>query len=335
VTDTGDANGKAAKADVRFSQGRSPAYPYIDLQKAVERAQQVRAAGAARQAMPPETFYQIWKIGPQSSGARQTMAALNHFGLATYQSRGDSRKVKLSDLALKIVLDTQPISAERDAAVKEAALSPGVHRELFDKYGPILPADFVIHTYLVRDRGYNEQAAKSLISEYKDTLAFAGLNKPDNMPEAKDEFVDEHPLQPAKAGDFVQWTSGGVDQFDSPRRVVAVSDDGLWLWVEGSQTGIAMSQISVTSGEPAGAAQPPPPPPAVAAALVAAAAAANAAKLDSEEEDSPGLKEEKFGVDEGVVKIKYPEIMSVASVDELEEFFALFIKKAKRRAKPN
>ena len=42
---------------------------------------------------------------------------------------------------------------------------------------------------------------------------------------------------------------------------------------------------------------------------------------------------DRFTVDEGVVKISFPSGMTPASVEELEQFFKLFIKKAKRRAR--
>lgn len=176
--------------ETRIAQGRSPAYPYIDLEKAIERSDQIRATGAPRQALPPEAVYKIWGVGAASSGSRQSMAALNHFGLVDYIGRGDDRKVKLSDLALRIVLDKQPGSKERAAAVREAALVPPIHRELYEKYGAFLPADVVMETYLVRDRGYNEQAAQSLIEEYKATLHYAGLDKPDNMSVSQDGAED-------------------------------------------------------------------------------------------------------------------------------------------------
>jgi hypothetical protein len=319
VSEAIDGNGKPAKADVRISQGRSPAYPYIDLEKAIERAQQVRAAGAARQPMPPETFYQIWKLGAQSSGARQTMAALNHFGLADYQSRGNDRKVKLSDLALKIVLDTQPVSADRDIAIKVAALSPTIHRELFEKYGPLLPADFVIQTYLVRDRGYNEQAAKSLIGEYKDTLTFAGLDKPDNMPDAETPPpMEENPPPKVEVGDLVNVERGGALVFPKAVKVTAIEEkDGqVWVWTDGSEAWTEMGSVvlETKAGKPASA---PPPPPTFAQA---------------QEKLEPGVQEDKFSTDEGVVVVRFPDNLSAASIEELSDFFALFIKKAKRRA---
>ncbi len=173
---------KRTDSDPRITQGRSPAYPYIDLSKAVEKIELIRDAGAARASMPPETFYKIWNLGAQSSAARQTMAALNHFGLVEYIGRGDDRKVKLSELGLTIALDKRPDSTERAAAIREAALSPPIHQELYDKYSSFLPADVVLETHLVKDRGYNDGAAQALIGEYKATLAFSGLDKPVNMP---------------------------------------------------------------------------------------------------------------------------------------------------------
>lgn len=47
---------------------------------------------------------------------------------------------------------------------------------------------------------------------------------------------------------------------------------------------------------------------------------------------SVGDEMDQFTVDEGVVKIIFPAEMSLDSVDELELFFELFLKKAKRRA---
>jgi hypothetical protein len=187
------------KPEIKVPQGRSPAYPYLPLAAAVELAAKLHAAGAKRTALPPETLYQIWKMGSQSSGARQSLAALNHFGLVDYIGRGDDRKVKLSDLALKIVLDKQPESPERDVAIREAALKPPIHAELYERYQSFLPSDVVLETFLTRDMGYNPQGAKSLIGEYRATLEFAKLDKPDNEPSlqrANDENFPQAPVTP-------------------------------------------------------------------------------------------------------------------------------------------
>jgi hypothetical protein len=48
-----------------------------------------------------------------------------------------------------------------------------------------------------------------------------------------------------KIGDLAQWTSGGVDQFTTPQRIVWVSDDGLYARVSSSQTGIPIAELTI------------------------------------------------------------------------------------------
>lgn len=47
-----------------------------------------------------------------------------------------------------------------------------------------------------------------------------------------------------KVGDFVQWTQGDQSQFDQPRKLEKISEDGEFGFVEGSDVGIPMSQLS-------------------------------------------------------------------------------------------
>ena len=51
----------------------------------------------------------------------------------------------------------------------------------------------------------------------------------------------------ADTGDLVQWTSGGVDQFETPRRVQSVHrrDGKEWAFVEGTNTGVPLSELTV------------------------------------------------------------------------------------------
>jgi hypothetical protein len=235
---------------VKITQGRSPAYPYISLGKAVERLQTVVDAGVGRNAYPPETFYKLWDIGSQSSGARGTMAALNHFGLVDYDGRGEVRKVKVSDLGLKIALDKVPGSPERAQALQLAALTPGIHSDLYQRYQHMLPADVVLATYLTRDRGYNASAVDALIDEYKDTLAFAGLDKP----EAKNDSVASDPLDPlppapVKVGDIVQIEINGAFQLKEPKPIEEIQEyEGeKWVFVKGEKTAVKMEQVILQS----------------------------------------------------------------------------------------
>jgi hypothetical protein len=46
-----------------------------------------------------------------------------------------------------------------------------------------------------------------------------------------------------KKDTFVNWVSGGANQWSEPKRVVHISDDGQYAFFDGSMTGIPMSQL--------------------------------------------------------------------------------------------
>ena len=61
-------------------------------------------------------------------------------------------------------------------------------------------------------------------------------------------------------GDLVQWTSGGVDQFETPRRVQSVHrrDGKEWAFVEGTNTGVPLSELTVVRPKSNAASRPLP-----------------------------------------------------------------------------
>lgn len=48
-----------------------------------------------------------------------------------------------------------------------------------------------------------------------------------------------------KIGDYIQWHCNGADQFDTPKRVRDLSDCGGFVFVEDSQTGLPLDQVTV------------------------------------------------------------------------------------------
>jgi len=180
--------------------GRGPAYPFISLEKAVDRVQRVFDTGLSRQAFAPISFYKAWGYEKESGNARQTMAALNYFGLLEYKGRGKDRKAELTRLARRIILDKVPNSPERLAALREAALMPPAYRKLFEQFGPDLVPDYAMETFLTMELEYTPSGARNVISGYRDTFSYAGLgeidtltpNEPADQPDAswKPEIAD-------------------------------------------------------------------------------------------------------------------------------------------------
>ena len=64
-------------------QGRSPAFPFVPLGKAVERAEAFRVAegGRPRHFSPLASAAAAWTMSSKTGQFLQTVAALGHFGL--------------------------------------------------------------------------------------------------------------------------------------------------------------------------------------------------------------------------------------------------------------
>src|SRR5260370_12570354 len=81
-----------------------------------------------------------------------------------------------------------------------------------------------------------------------------GMANPVKLPELRIEpEFKSATIEPKSAGtgDLVQWTSDGVDQFETPRRVQSVHrrDGKEWAFVEGTSTGVLLSELTVVTPE--------------------------------------------------------------------------------------
>jgi hypothetical protein len=152
---------------------RSPNYPFIPLQAAIERAREFYKR-EAKNAASPDVAVTAWGYGSTSSGTgRQILAALRAFGLLEKAPGG----VRLSDRALRILLDERDPSPERDLLVAKAALDPPVHARLWERFGASLPSDANLRHTLIFDFDFSEAAVDAFITEYRGTLAYAKLDK--------------------------------------------------------------------------------------------------------------------------------------------------------------
>lgn len=155
---------------------RSPSYPDIDLEEALDKAQKIWVV-EKRNWAPITAIQQHWGYGPNTGPGLRALAALKKFGLLGEQGRGEHRQVQLSELALKILLDQRSDSEEKQLAIKEAALTPPIHRQLWGEYKETLPSDVTLKFKLLTDPDlpFSERGATALIDEYKATMAFAKL----------------------------------------------------------------------------------------------------------------------------------------------------------------
>lgn len=174
---TAEQSGKRARPT-----NRSPSHPAFDLAEAVDRAREFYARERFNFA-PKHAAMRHWGYSGTSSSGIRALAALLHYGLLDEEGSSEARRVRLSDLGRRIVLDTRPGSRELDAALREAALRPALFRELWERWGRHLPSDVSMEYDLVREYGFNPDSVREFIKNFRATVEFAKLADTDKIPE--------------------------------------------------------------------------------------------------------------------------------------------------------
>jgi len=189
------------KADAPKKE-RSPSFPFISLRKAVERA---RAMHDRYKREPARVIVvgSVWGLGAKSSGLQQTVAALKQYGLLDDSGSREDRKITLTPLALRILIDTRP--GQREDGLREAATKPRLFNE-YQRWASHRPPDDHIMSELRFDRSFTEDAAKTFIRVFFDTMEFAGVGE-DYEPDTLDEAGQ------TESGDAeIETTAARVDQ---------------------------------------------------------------------------------------------------------------------------
>jgi len=298
----------------RIETTRSPNYPNITLQQAIARAEVV-FKHFKRHPTGKEQLGEKWEMSPKSSTLRLTLAALRAYGLLEEAPAKGEPMHKLSELALDIIADLPAGDPRRARAIQQAALSPRVHAELFDEWGGSdLPDDSEIRRYLVRTLKFNDNTVDTFIRSFRSTLEFAGLLGSGRMTAAPGSTPARFEAARISVGDLVQWTSQGVNQFLEPKRVVGLTDDDNFVYVEGSMAGLPTEQLSIAEPRTA---------PLGGASLPAAPTAPPISPLP------PGYMEDVSTLPEGRVIIRIPSQLSSFSYEILEDFLKQLLRKAK------
>jgi hypothetical protein len=229
-------------------QGRSPAYPSINLEKALAQARALLDS-EGKYAVPLASAFRAWGYGGKSSAARQTLASLKYYGLIEVEGEGDSRKIRVSEDAIRYLLDKREDPTDRKTLMRRFALAPTAHLDLFNQFPEGLKSDATVVHFLMFECGFNEGAANELLGEFKATAVFANLFKPattvDNMGESPDP---RGAMRQAELADEV-YTNPVAQQGVRPAATIpgpAASEAEEELWLKGPLPGGARYKIFVT-----------------------------------------------------------------------------------------
>ena len=328
-----------AKADDGPRQ-RSPNYPSIGLPDAIARARRlyegVGTAGAA-----PDSAAKLIGYSKNHGTARMTMSALKKFGLA------DERGGRVVPTKLTVDLANFPPTHPRHAAaLRTAALSPAFYRDVYSRYRPhgVLPPDDVVGAELVADFGFLPDKVDGALADLRGSLIHAGLLRGNALTDADapadpgaesgagpgagpalDAFDPSAPPVP-RAGDTVRWVESpddaeeGADEDEADPDehegvVQGLSADGAWAFVAGYGEGVPVVGLTVVAPDPADEAPPGEPADAPPNPFAAPRAAA---------------RTEACALSEGDAVLTRPDRLSAESLDELQAWLDLVMKKLRR-----
>jgi len=244
---------------------RSPSYPSMALRDAIDA---VRKIEALYRSAPVDRADAAKLIGYSSlSGpANKALAALASYGLVERAGKGMMRVTSRARAILHANHDD-----ERIENLRAAGLEPTLFREVMEFFEGVMPPEEGVVRYLNR-QGFNSNAIRPAAKAFLETARYLeelgateshGSARPPDQESLGSDAEDGGPTYGgARVGDLIQWESQGVLQFEQPRRVRAVHEDGQWVAVEGSQTGIRMSEVIVQErGRQGGGDVPPQFPP--------------------------------------------------------------------------
>lgn len=244
-----------------MSRTQSPGYPNFSLPKAIDRVRAIHSADR-RNIIDREVAAKHMGYSSLSGASDKALATLAHYGLLEKAGKGQTR---VTQLAVDIMHPDSPIAKKK--ALNEAGFMPSSFYAIRERFSDGLPSEGALKSWLTREN-YLDRAIGPVAEAYLETWRFLEQEGaiesggPSEQTGEDSTQVERDGRQKpnrqfggAKVGDLIQWESAGVLQFEKPLRVRMVSEDGQWVAVEGSQTGIPMSQVFVDS-----LAAPSPPP---------------------------------------------------------------------------
>jgi len=240
----------------------------------------------SRQEPPANRTYLAWGFKGDTSQAQQTLAALKAFGLVDYKGSGPKRGVAITHDG-RTYLRAQQDSVKREV-LKSVALKPKWIGHFWRIWGADRVPDPIRLDALVLQHKFNESGASIFLKVYDATIAFAGLTDSDNGGAIETTPEPEDELPPVEVGDLVQVEINGKLALPKASRVRAIQhhEGKAWVYVDDSESGIAMDQVRIEQkGEGVPAFTPPPLP------LVP--------KDRPEHASQPGWKEERLVDDAG------------------------------------
>lgn len=146
---------------------RSPGYPMLNLQEAVEKARLVYNEDKRSFTSRAVILKHLGYKDENSGVGNREVSALKQYGLLEERAG----QLRISDRAYGILFLSEG-SEEKRNRLSEAALGPAIFRELFGKYGSEA-SDETLKDYLIHSKNFNPVSVNEVVKNYRSTIAFA------------------------------------------------------------------------------------------------------------------------------------------------------------------
>lgn len=163
---------------------KSPMYPYITFSDALSKAKLVYKF-EKRAATTASILYQHLGYQNKTGSSSRVVSALKQYGLL--DEKGG--QYRISDRAYRL-FNLPDESKEKREIEKELALRPRIFKEVLANFQDGLPSDKTLKSYLILDKGFNENGADIFIRILKAAISFANWSASDYNYE--ESFEDEN-----------------------------------------------------------------------------------------------------------------------------------------------
>lgn len=170
---------------------RSPGYPAVDLQTAIEKTK-VLYSKINKSIVHADSILEAIGYSRTGGAGKLVLAAMRKYGLIEYKGKKDNLKGKITELGLDIILDEREGSTQRRNAIKRAALSPELFNEMFEYYDGSIPDNASLIYHLTRERNFSDTGAKKFIEHFRSTIEFAELQKNDIISDSQEDRDDSN-----------------------------------------------------------------------------------------------------------------------------------------------
>jgi hypothetical protein len=168
---------------------RSPAYPMLNLEEALEKARLVYNADKRSFTSRSGVVKHLGYKDENSGIGNRELSSLKQYGLL--EEKGG--EYRISDAAYAILFLSAD-SAERGEALRQAAVSPTIFKDLWSKYGHDA-SDGTLRDFLIHKKEFNPASVDQVVSNYKATILFAKLTGVSYTEEGAEEIPEMSEVQ--------------------------------------------------------------------------------------------------------------------------------------------